>query len=89
MFLLLILIFVWIPNFSLLAQIFVSPNIGIGQKITFLFNGISALKTNFTLFSAAITVLISVFSAINLSLAFFISSVKSGLRNPFLVLAEF
>ena len=70
-FLLLILIFVWIPNFSLLAQIFVSSNIGIGQKITFLFNGISALKTNFTLFSAAITILISVFSAINLSLAFF------------------
>lgn len=70
-FVLLILIFVWMPNFSLLAKIFISPNISVGQKIIFLFSGISVLKSNFTSFSAIITVLIAALSTINLGLAFF------------------
>ncbi|MBI5079407.1 hypothetical protein HZB06_01910 [Candidatus Wolfebacteria bacterium] len=82
-FLSLILVFVWLPNFSLLAKIFVSSDIAVRQKIIFLLSGVSALKSNFTLFSAAITILIAFLSAINFGLAFFyikrqISAVRSA-----------
>lgn len=70
---------VWLPNFSLIAQIVFSPNVSPGEKINFLFSLFGAIQTNFSAVSATYTILIAVLFGINMALlSHYIQSRKKG-----------
>jgi len=59
---------VWLPNYSLIFQIFASNSIVVSDKAGFLWGLYGSLATNFTAVSATYTVLISVLFGLNIAL---------------------
>jgi hypothetical protein len=71
-----------LPNMSVLLQVLQSPNVELGAKMSFLGTMYGALFTNFTLFSALITIAISTLFGINSSLlAYYIRRRQTGVSN--------
>lgn len=62
---------IWLPNLSLIAQIAGSSKYTLKQKAVFLVNSLGALKTNFSLLSAVLTVITIILLAVNASLFVF------------------
>ena len=70
-FILLMLLAIWLPNFSLVANTISSPTLAFGQKLHILAGTLGALETNFTAFTRATTILIAVLFGVNVSMVVF------------------
>ena len=62
---------VWFPNTSLIEYIFSSSNLSFIGKLEFLWNSLGFFTENFTLYSQAIIILVSVLSGINIAMLVF------------------
>ncbi len=61
-------IILWLPNLTLLASFLALEGVFIVDKILFALSGFLSLETNFTVYSAFIIVLISIFFSVNLAM---------------------
>ena len=59
---------VWLPNWELIRNVVFSSNTAFFDKITFLWNSLGAITTNFSGSSATLLVVISVLFGLNISL---------------------
>ena len=73
---------VWLPNFSLLAQVLHPGSAGsISEKVSFVWSLYGSIGTNFTIVSATYTIAIAVLFGVNIALlAYYIARAKSGMR---------
>ena len=62
------LISVWLPNLSFIKYVLTSPALTFFQRLNFLAASLGAIRTNFTLFSQILTVLVSLLFGLNISL---------------------
>jgi len=62
---------VWLPNLRLILEVFRSDVFMPSSRLLLLFNLAGSIRTNFTLFSAAYTVIIAILFGINLAMIIF------------------
>ncbi len=62
---------IWLPNLSFLRHTAVSSNFSFTDKITIFWSSLGALKTNFTLMSRIVTIVVAILSGINIALFVF------------------
>lgn len=58
---------IWLPNLSFMADIVTSSSLAPGQKISILGSSLGAIQTNFTFLSRALTVVIALLFAVQIS----------------------
>lgn len=63
-----ILLAIWLPNLSLIIDTAFSASMNLSEKLNFLVATLSALRTNFTVASRTITILVTALFALNVSL---------------------
>lgn len=59
---------IWLPNLELVGKTILSPKLDFEEKLLFLFSSLAMLKSNFSLLSASLTILISILFGINVVL---------------------
>lgn len=59
---------IWLPNLELVGKTILSSKLDFEEKLLFLFSSLAMLKSNFSLFSASLTILISILFGINVVL---------------------
>ncbi len=77
----LLILTIWIPNFSLLKTILLSPRLSILEKLNFLKNSLLSLETSFTPASRVLTVAVLLLISLNLSLVVFYFSRRKDYLN--------
>lgn len=70
---------IWLPNLGLIWRTIISSKLDFGEKLLFLFSSLAMLKSNFSLFSAGLTILISILFGINVVLV--VSYFKKQIAN--------
>ena len=70
-FMILLFLTIWIPNFTLLKTILLSPRLSILEKLNFLKSSLLTLETSFTPASRVLTIVILLLFSLNLSLVVF------------------
>lgn len=73
---------VWLPNFSLLAQVIHPDSAGsVSEKASFVWSLYGSIGTNFTVISATYTITIAVLFGMNIALlAYYIARTRNGIR---------
>ncbi len=59
---------VWLPNLGLVFHTVVRSDIALGTKLTLLLNLLGSIQTNFTIFSAIITIMTAILLGINIAM---------------------
>ena len=59
---------IWLPNIRLIRDIVLSDNIAVLNKLSFLWFSLGAIRTNYSLFTAALLLAISLLFGMNISL---------------------
>lgn len=59
---------IWLPNLGLIWGIIASGSMPFLAKITFLWNSLGAISTNFSVLSATLTILVSILLGLNIAL---------------------
>jgi len=59
---------IWLPNLGLIWDTTISSNLTLFEKISFLWNSLGAISTNFSVLSATLTILVSMLLGLNIAL---------------------
>lgn len=59
---------IWLPNLGLAGKTIISSKLNFVEKLLFLFSSLAMLKSNFSLLSASLTILVSILFGINVVL---------------------
>ncbi|MDE2078930.1 MAG: hypothetical protein KGI73_00935 [Patescibacteria group bacterium] len=62
---------IWLPNLSFLASVAVAHTLSLSQKTGIFLSSLSALGTNFTVLSRALTIILSLLVGVNIALLIF------------------
>ena len=73
---------IWLPNFSFLKHIAVSPEFSTSWKFNLFLASLGAFETNFTPFSRLITILVSALFGINLAVTVYYLRRRISLEKP-------